>query len=217
VELAELSGAIQPLTRWVMQEGLSAAHTWQAQGHAVGLAINLSVRNLYDAGLVENLATLLRQTGVRPEDVVLELTETELMDDPNLAREVFTALGELGVGTSIDDFGTGYSSLTFLRDLPLQEIKIDRSFVSEMHRRSDEFTIVRSMIDLGHNLGLDVVAEGVEHGDDLHLLQRLGCDLAQGFHLSAPLPLEELLPWLAHHAAPDEPADAPDPGAPLPM
>ncbi len=202
VELAELSGAIQPLTRWVMQEGLSAAHTWQAQGHEVGLAINLSVRNLYDADLVANLAALLRQTSVRPEDVVLELTETELMDDPNLAREVFTALGDLGVGTSIDDFGTGYSSLTYLRDLPLQEIKIDRSFVSEMHRRSDEFTIVRSMIDLGHNLGLDVVAEGVEHGDDLHLLQRLGCDLAQGFHLSPPLPLEELLPWLAQHGTP---------------
>lgn len=209
VELAELSGAIQPLTRWVMQEGLSAAHTWQAQGHDVGLAINLSVRNLYDADLVANLATVLRQTGVRPEDVVLELTETELMDDPNLAREVFTALGDLGVGTSIDDFGTGYSSLTFLRDLPLQEIKIDRSFVTEMHRRSDEFTIVRSMIDLGHNLGLDVVAEGVEHGDDLHLLQRLGCDLAQGFHLSPPLPLEELLPWLAHHGSPPE--DVSDP------
>ena len=220
VELAELSGAIQPLTRWVMQEGLSAARTWQSQGHPVGLAINLSVRNLYDADLVVNLATVLRQTGVRPEDVVLELTETELMDDPNLAREVFTALGELGVGTSIDDFGTGYSSLTFLRDLPLQEIKIDRSFVSEMHRRSDEFTIVRSMIDLGHNLGLDVVAEGVEHGDDLHLLQRLGCDLAQGFHLSPPLPLEELLPWLAHHGAPAEaerpagPPSGPASGAP---
>ncbi|MBX3284678.1 MAG: EAL domain-containing protein [Actinobacteria bacterium] len=208
VELAELSGAIQPLTRWVMQEGLSAARTWQARGHAVGLAINLSVRNLYDAELVVNLATLLRQTGVRPEDVVLELTETELMDDPNLAREVFSALGDLGVGTSIDDFGTGYSSLTFLRDLPLREIKIDRSFVTEMHRRSDEFTIVRSMIDLGHNLGLDVVAEGVEHGDDLHLLQRLGCDLAQGFHLSPPLPLEDLLPWLEHHA--EAPSDVSD-------
>jgi diguanylate cyclase (GGDEF)-like protein/PAS domain S-box-containing protein len=206
VELAELSGAIQPLTRWVMQEGLSAAHTWQAQGHPVGLAINLSVRNLYDAELVANLATLLRQTGVRPEDLVLELTETGIMDDPNLARDVFAALGDLGVGTSIDDFGTGYSSLTFLRDLPLQEIKIDRSFVSEMHRRSDEFTIVRSMIDLGHNLGLDVVAEGVEHGDDLHLLQRLGCDLAQGFHLSPPMPLEELLPWLAHHGTAEQPA-----------
>ncbi len=195
VELAELSGAIQPLTRWVMQEGLSAARTWQAKGHAVGLAVNLSVRNLYDPDLVANLGVLLRRTGVRPEDVVLELTETELMDDPNLAREVFTALGDLGVGTSIDDFGTGYSSLTFLRDLPLREIKVDRSFVRGVHRRSDEFTIVRSMIDLGHNLGLEVVAEGVEHGDDLHLLQRLGCDLAQGYHLSPPLPLDELLVW----------------------
>ncbi|MCB0961332.1 MAG: EAL domain-containing protein [Acidimicrobiales bacterium] len=100
------------------------------------------------------------------------------------------------MSTAIDDFGTGYSSLTYLRDLPLQEVKIDRSFVSGMHRRSEEFTIVRSMIDLGHNLGLRVVAEGVEHADDLALLRRLGCDLAQGFHLARPLPLAELLAWL---------------------
>ncbi|HWJ62887.1 MAG TPA: EAL domain-containing protein, partial [Acidimicrobiales bacterium] len=134
-------------------------------------------------------------------DLVLELTETELMDDPGLAREIFTQLGDLGVGTAIDDFGTGYSSLTYLRDLPLQEVKIDRSFVSEMHRRSEEFTIVRSMIDLGHNLGLKVVAEGVEHADDLVLLRRLGCDLAQGYHLARPLPLDELLTWLDQYTA----------------
>jgi EAL domain-containing protein (putative c-di-GMP-specific phosphodiesterase class I) len=127
---------------------------------------------------------------------VLELTETELMDDPLLAREVFTAFGDLGIGTSIDDFGTGYSSLTYLRDLPLQEIKVDRSFVGGMHRRGDELTIVRSMIDLGHNLGLEVVAEGVEHIDELVLLRRLGCDLAQGFHISVPLTPDQLRPWL---------------------
>jgi len=214
VELAELSGAIQPLTRWVMREGLLAVRAWQAQGHDVGLAVNLSVRNLYDPELVPHLAALLAETGVKPQDLIVELTETELMDDPNLARGVFTALGDLGVGTSIDDFGTGYSSLTYLRDLPLQEIKIDRSFVSEMHRRSDEFTIVRSMIDLGHNLGLDVVAEGVEHGDDLHLLQRLGCDLAQGFHLSKPLALDELLVWLANRRE-EPPARLEGPAEPL--
>ena len=169
---------------------------WRAAGHELGLAVNLSVRNLYDPDLVPHLARQLAQSGIDPEDLVLELTETELMDDPRLAREVFTALGDLGVSTAIDDFGTGYSSLTYLRDLPLQEIKIDRSFVSEMHRRSDEFTIVRSMIDLGHNLGLEVVAEGVEQADHLKLLGRLGCDLAQGFHISNPLPLPDLLAWL---------------------
>jgi diguanylate cyclase (GGDEF)-like protein/PAS domain S-box-containing protein len=202
IELAELSGAIQPITRWVVREGLAAATVWRAAGHDVGLALNLSARNLYDPELVDMVAEALVASGLPPHDLVLELTETGLMDDPSLAREVFTALGDLGVGTSVDDFGTGYSSLTFLRDLPLQEIKIDRSFVGEMHRRSEEFTIVRSMIDLGHNLGLEVVAEGVEHADDLVLLHRLGCDLAQGYHLSRPLPLAELLIWLDAHNPP---------------
>ncbi|MBA3280670.1 MAG: EAL domain-containing protein [Acidimicrobiia bacterium] len=201
VELAELSGAIQPLTRWVIGEGLRAVSAWKAAGHHLGLAVNLSVRNLYDPDLVTYLAEQLAESQLAPQDLMLELTETALMDDPGLAREVFTALRDLGVSTAIDDFGTGYSSLTFLRDLPLEEIKVDRTFVSEMHRRSDEFTIVRSMIDLGHNLGLEVVAEGVEHVDDLRLLRRLGCDLAQGFHLSPPLPLPLLLSWLPRRHA----------------
>ncbi|MGN6695279.1 MAG: putative bifunctional diguanylate cyclase/phosphodiesterase [Aquihabitans sp.] len=201
IELAELSGAIQPLTRWVLREGMIAATRWRAAGHDIGLAVNLSVRNLYDPELVPYVAQELSISQVPAGDLVLELTETELMDDPGLAREIFTQLGDLGVGTAIDDFGTGYSSLTYLRDLPLQEVKIDKSFVSEMHRRSEEFTIVRSMIDLGHNLGLKVVAEGVEHADDLVLLRRLGCDLAQGFHLAEPLPLDELLTWLDQYTA----------------
>jgi diguanylate cyclase (GGDEF)-like protein/PAS domain S-box-containing protein len=201
IELAELSGAIQPLTRWVLREGLIAASRWREAGHRLGLAVNLSVRNLYDPELVPYVAQELSISQMPAGDLVLELTETDLMDDPSLAREIFTQLGDLGVGTAIDDFGTGYSSLTYLRDLPLQEVKIDRSFVSEMHRRSEEFTIVRSMIDLGHNLGLKVVAEGVEHADDLVLLRRLGCDLAQGFHLAEPLPLDELLTWLDRYSA----------------
>ena len=201
IELAELSGAIQPITRWVVRESLRAADRWRAAGHDMGVAVNLSVRNLYDPELVPYVAHELSSAQVPAADLVLELTETELMDDPGLAREIFTQFGDLGVGTAIDDFGTRYSSLTNLRDLPLQEVKIDRSFVSEMHRRSEEFTIVRSMIDLGHNLGLKVVAEGVEHADDLVLLRRLGCDFAQGFHLARPLPLDDLLAWLDQYAA----------------
>lgn len=197
VELAELSGAIQPLTRWVIQEGVAAMRCWRDAGHDLGLAVNLSVRNLYDPDLISHIESTLDHHGLDPELLIVELTETELMDDPSLAQEVFTALGVLGVRTSIDDFGTGYSSLTYLRDLPLQEVKIDRSFVQEMNHRRDEFTIVRSMIDLGHNLGLEVVAEGVEDAEDMALLQRLGCDLAQGFHFSPPLPVDELLVWLA--------------------
>ncbi|MCU1452993.1 MAG: cph2 2 [Acidimicrobiales bacterium] len=202
IEPAELSGAIRPLTRWVLRNALDAGAAWRRRGHPIGLAVNLSVRNLYDPDLPEYLRQTLLETGFPARDLVLELTESELMDDPLLAREVFTAFGNLGVGTSIDDFGTGYSSLTYLRDLPLQEIKVDRSFVGGMHRRGDELTIVRSMIDLGHNLGLEVVAEGVEVADELVLLRRLGCDLAQGFHLSRPLPGPEVEAWLSGSQAP---------------
>ncbi|MGI8756136.1 MAG: putative bifunctional diguanylate cyclase/phosphodiesterase [Acidimicrobiales bacterium] len=207
IGLAEVSGSIQPITRWVVHHALQAAASWRAAGHDVGLAVNLSVRNLYDPDLVAHLERELAAVDVPPRDLIVELTETQLMDDPRLAREVFTAIGDLGVQMSVDDFGTGYSSLTYLRDLPLQEIKVDRSFVSGMHRRSEEFTIVRSMIDLGHNLGLEVVAEGVEHADDLAMLRHLGCDLAQGYHLSVPLSLPEMIEWLGRPAHPlPEPA-----------
>ena len=196
VELAGVTGAIQPLTRWVLEEGLRAAGEWRDRGHDIGVAVNLSARNLYDPGLIEHVGTLLDRVGIAPHHLIVELTETELMDDPTLASNMFGALRSLGVPTAIDDFGTGYSSMTFLRDLPLQEIKVDRSFVQHMHQRSDEFTIVRSMIDLGHNLGLEVVAEGVERPDHVDLLQRLGCDLAQGYHWSPPKPSHDLLAWL---------------------
>lgn len=215
IELAALSGAIQPLTHWVVKEGLRAADVWREAGHRVGLAVNLSVRNLYDPMLIQHVRTQLERYGVPADDLVLELTETELMDDPSLAQEMFTAIAALGISTSIDDFGTGYSSLTYLRDLPLREIKIDKSFVREMVRRGDDFTIVRSMIDLGHNLGLEVVAEGVEHRDDLDLLRRLGCDLAQGFHISRPMPLNELLDWLTEYRATDLVPDAMTQGWPV--
>ncbi|MCB0976875.1 MAG: EAL domain-containing protein [Acidimicrobiales bacterium] len=201
IELAGLTGAIQPLTRWVLQEGITSMARWRALGHRMGLAVNLSVRNLYDPDLVAHIGDLLEESGVDPKDLVLELTETELMEDANLARTVFETLRDLGVQTAIDDFGTGYSSMTFLRDLPLREIKIDRSFVSHLHERSDDFTIVRSMIDLGHNLGLEVVGEGVEHEAHLETLVRLGCDLAQGFHFSRPIPIDDLLVWLANRSA----------------
>ncbi len=197
VELAELSGAIRSLTRWVLDEALAAARRWTDEGHELGVAVNLSVRNLHDPELVTHFAAALARHGVPPGDLVLELTESEIMDDPGLAREVFEGLGRLGVATAIDDFGTGYSSLTYLRDLPLREIKIDRSFVQAMRGRGDEYAIVRSMVELGHNLGLEVVAEGVEHELDMALLRDLDCDMAQGFYVGPPLPLDELLTLLA--------------------
>ena len=195
IELAELSGSIQALTRWVIENGLAAAAQWHRSGIKAGLAVNLSVRNLYDSELVDYIQQAIKANELTPRDLLVELTETELMDDPHLAQEAFSALVRSGVTTAIDDFGTGYSSLTYLRDLPLREVKIDRSFVTGMSRRSDEITIVRSMIDLGHNLGLKVVAEGVEDDEDLEMLKSLGCDLGQGFLFSRPLPLPALMEW----------------------
>ncbi len=196
IELAEVSGFIQPLARWVLQRTLASASAWWAAGHRVGLAVNLSVRNLYDPGLPGYVGKLLASCDLPPGELMLEVTESELMDDPRLALEVLSEVHRMGVATGIDDFGTGYSSLTYLKDLPIREIKIDRSFVSGMRARADDLIIVRSTIDLGHNLSLDVVAEGVE--DELTLLElgALGCDLAQGFHLSPPLTSADFEAWL---------------------
>jgi EAL domain-containing protein (putative c-di-GMP-specific phosphodiesterase class I) len=134
------------------------------------------------------MGEILMDTGFPPSLVTLEITESEVMDDPLLAVEVLGQLRELGVHTSIDDFGTGQSSLSYLKHLPIDEIKIDRSFVGGMCASGSDETIVRAIIDLGHNLGLQVVAEGVENGDIVHRLRALGCDRAQGFYLSKPLP-----------------------------
>ena len=196
IELAELSGAIHPLTRWVLREAVRSAVELRRAGHLIGIAANISVRNLYDTDLPAHVEGILRDAGLPPSELMVELTESELMDDPRLAVDALTALAELGVGTAIDDFGTGYSSLAYLRDLPVREIKVDRSFVTGMHRRHEDLAIVRSMIDLGHNLGLQVVAEGLEHQADLEVLRRLGCDLAQGYLLSRPLTGTDLLRWL---------------------
>jgi diguanylate cyclase (GGDEF)-like protein/PAS domain S-box-containing protein len=207
IELAELSGFIQPLTRWVLAQGIRTMASWHRGGHDIGLAVNLSVRNLYDPSLPGHLEELLTKHGIRAADLTLEVTESELMDDPSLALQVLTQLDGLGIATSVDDFGTGYSSLTYLKDLPIKEIKIDRSFVSGMRSRGDDLTIVRSTIDLGHNLGLEVVAEGVEDPAIMARLVELGCDLAQGYLLSRPLSAEDLRHWLMRQGWPQLPGN----------
>ena len=196
ISLAALSGATRPMAHWVLREATRDAAAWQADGFAVGVAVNLSVRNLFDRDLLGVTEAALAESGLAPSDLVVELTESELMEDPSVALARFEAFQALGVRTSVDDFGTGYSSLTYLRDLPLSEIKVDRTFVGAMHLRGGAFTIVRSMIDMGHNLGLEVVAEGVEHADDVPTLARLGCDRAQGFHFARPMPYDELRAWM---------------------
>jgi diguanylate cyclase (GGDEF)-like protein/PAS domain S-box-containing protein len=195
IELAEVSGTIQVLTRWVITTAVRQLVDWQRRGLDLSVAVNLSVRNLYEPELVPWLAGVLSQFGIDAKSLEFEITESELMDDPLLAMEVLGRLKSLGVATSIDDFGTGYSSLSYLKHLPIDQLKIDRSFVGNMVHDDSDLTIVRSTIDLSHNLGLVVVAEGVEDPETLRLLADLGCDRAQGFALSRPVPPNDFEAW----------------------
>ncbi|MBK5221299.1 MAG: EAL domain-containing protein [Acidimicrobiia bacterium] len=192
MELAEMSGVIQPLTRWVLRQSIRQVKQLTVDGEFLHVAVNVSVRNLYEPDLVDWIVGLLEEEHFPGERLTLEITESLLMDDPLLALGVLRRLKSFGISLSIDDFGTGYSSLAYLRDLPIDEIKIDQSFVAAMSLPGGDDTIVRSVIDLGHNLGLAVVAEGVEDTDTLLRLVEMGCDRAQGFLLSQPLPAEDL-------------------------
>ena len=195
IPLAEQTGLIRPLTRWVLNSAISQARAWHDEGLMLSVAVNLSAHDLQDAELPRVLGEMLDRWNVGAEWLKLELTESALMSDPAQALDVLTALCDLGARIAIDDFGTGYSSLGYLKRLPAHEIKIDRSFVADMAAEERDHAIVRSTIDLGHNLGLAAVAEGVEDQRTLDLLSGLGCDLAQGYFLSRPLPAASVADW----------------------
>jgi EAL domain-containing protein (putative c-di-GMP-specific phosphodiesterase class I) len=154
--------------------------------------VNLSVRNLLEPHLAERVATLIARTGVPPGTLTLEITESGVMTDPEAAIAMLWRLRRVGVRLSVDDFGTGYSSLSYLKRLPVDEVKLDKSFVLNMTSDANDAAIVRSTIELAHNLGLQLVAEGVEDQETLELLAALGCDLVQGYHLARPMPADEL-------------------------
>jgi diguanylate cyclase (GGDEF)-like protein/PAS domain S-box-containing protein len=194
---AEQGGLITELTRWTLETALTQLISWQASGIDLALGINLSAKVLIDPTLPDVLGSLLRDARVSPRKLVLEITESALMIDPELARQIVSRLADLDVRLSIDDFGTGYSSLAYLQKLPLDEIKIDKSFVFGMLESHNDGVIVRSTIDLAHNLGLEVVAEGVENVDHIDALARLDCDKAQGFCISPALNVDMLAQWLS--------------------
>jgi diguanylate cyclase (GGDEF)-like protein len=196
VPLAEPTGLIGPLTRYVIDEALRESRNWRDAGIDLHIAVNLSARNLEDARLPDLVARSLGRWGLEPEALELEITESAILQEPVRVLEVVTRLAGMGVRLMIDDFGTGYSSLAYLRRLPVQALKIDKSFVQGMLREENDAVIVRSTIDLGRNLGLEVVAEGVESAELWGRLAALGCDVAQGFHLSHPLPASEVPAWL---------------------
>jgi diguanylate cyclase (GGDEF)-like protein len=197
IPIAESSGLIGRLTTQVLDTSLAACASWRAAGRDLCVAVNLSTRSLQDADLVADVARLLVRHDVPADRLTLEVTEGSVMADPDRAVAVLHDLRELGVRLSVDDFGTGYSSLSYLQRLPVQEVKIDRSFVAALDAGSENVAIVRAIIDLGRNLGLEVVAEGVEDQATWNRLASLGCDLVQGWHLARAMPIDDLLPWLA--------------------
>jgi diguanylate cyclase (GGDEF)-like protein len=200
IRLAERTGLIYPLTQYLLRAGLRQVAEWSRQGLVLSVAVNISTRCLLDPDFPDQVAEQLAAEGVPAELLVLEITESAVMADPARALDALDRLHRLGVGLSIDDFGTGYSSMSYLKALPVDELKIDRSFVMQMATNQSDEVIVHSTIDLGHNLGLRVVAEGVETQAAQERLTDLGCDTAQGYHLARPMPPEELASWLRHHA-----------------
>ncbi len=198
VPAAEKTGLIEPLTRYVLDEALGQLARWSSEGRDYNVAVNLSMRNLHDTTLPEQVARLLLKWELAGERLTVELTESAIVSDPVRTGDVIRGLKELGVGIAIDDFGTGYTSLAYLARLAVTQLKIDRSFVQNMHDHADDAAIVRSIITLGHDLGLEVVAEGVESRRTYEQLAVLGCDTVQGYWLSRPLPPAELGEWLSH-------------------
>lgn len=192
---ADQTGLIKPLTLWVLNSALNQCRAWLNAGMEIPVSINLSARNLRDPEFPDQVNGVLETSGIPPDRLELEITESAIVMDPPRAMEILERLSGMGVRLSLDDFGTGYSSLGYLKKLPVDEIKIDRSFVTDMTQDEKDAMIVRSTIDLGHNLGCKVVAEGVENRETWNRLAALGCDSAQGYYISRPLPADEFSHW----------------------
>jgi diguanylate cyclase (GGDEF)-like protein len=213
IPLAERTGLITPLTHYVLDEALRQCRQWHDAGHELSVAVNVSARRLLDFQFPDEVSELLARHQVPAPLLVVELTESTIMADPIHALDVLGRLNTMGVQLSIDDFGTGYSSMAYLKNLPVHELKVDRSFVSQMLRNSNDAVIVHSTVDLGRNLGLRVVAEGVENALTLQHLDLLGCHAVQGYHISRPVTAEDLISWVEEQAkvTPQPAADGTDP------
>ena len=210
VPIAETTGLITPMSRYVLQAAVEQVGAWRDQGAVVGMSVNLSVRNLLEPGLVDRVDRLLAGVGVPPGLLTLELTEGAVMTDPEATIAVLHQLSGAGVRLAIDDFGTGYSSLAYLKRLPVDEVKLDKAFVMGMTVDADDEAIVSSTIELAHNLGLRIVAEGVEDRATWEALAALGCELAQGHYVAPPMPAEQATAWLWEHRAAEPTPELPD-------
>jgi predicted signal transduction protein with EAL and GGDEF domain len=196
IPIVELGDSIIMLTNWVINQVLLDYKIWEEQGVSIVVSINVSTLNIQDDEFVNSINNILLEHRVGPEKIRLEITESVIMADKNRSIKTISALDFMGVGISIDDFGTGYSSLSYLKEIPVNELKIDKSFVSNMETDENDAVIVKSTIDLAHNLGLKVTAEGVETRGALELLDNLGCDRAQGFYICPPVIGERVVSWV---------------------
>jgi len=196
VPLAERTGLIKSMTNWLLDHALEQCREWQEAGAPIHLAVNISARSLLDQSLPGQINSILSKWDVDPRFLKIEITESSIMADPAHALAILSMLQSMGVRLSVDDFGTGYSSLTHLRELPIDEIKIDKSFVTGMVTSDADAAIVRTVIDLAHNLGKQVCAEGVEDEATWRMLRDMGCDLAQGYWIARPMKASDLMAWL---------------------
>jgi EAL domain-containing protein (putative c-di-GMP-specific phosphodiesterase class I) len=199
IRVAENTGLIRPLTVLAIETVVKDVADWQRQGVALTAAVNIAAQTVQDASLPNLIHCTLAEHAIHPEAISLEITESTIMRDPEGAASNLRRVSELGIRLSIDDFGTGYSSLSYLGRLPVSELKIDQSFVAAMKDSVADETIVRSTIDLAHNLGLEVVAEGIETMEQMQALVELGCDIGQGYFFSRPLSPDDFLEQIAKH------------------
>lgn len=199
IPLAERTGLIRPLTLRALEVACRQWAEWRREGRSLQVAVNLSARHLHDPDLAGELSRMLWRYKVPPAQLMLEITESAVLGELGRAKDLLPKLSAMGVHLSLDDFGTGYSSLTYLKEMPVNQVKIDRSFVQHMTQDPTDAAIVKATVELAHNLGLEVVAEGAESESTCELLGRFRCDLAQGWWLSRALPAAELVEWLDHH------------------
>ena len=196
IPFAEHTGAIRIITDWVIDNALKQIKAWKAGSLNIKASINISARDLLNKELPAQINAAISKHGLSPEDICLEITESALMEDPVNSQSTVMNLHEMGLDISIDDYGTGYSSLAYVKNLPVNELKIDRAFIMNMEHHDNDMAIVRTTVDLGHSLGLTVVAEGVETEVQYNLLRSLGCDLAQGYFIAKPMAADEFEAWL---------------------
>ena len=201
IPVAEATGLIRDLTRWMLEESVVQAARWKAEGRVIPLSMNVSVRDLLSSDLVGELNQWVKAYGLEDYPLMIEVTESSVMEHAHLAIEALNRLRQSGFGVSIDDFGTGYSSLAYLRDLPANELKIDQAFVTDLAEHADNQKLVKAVIGLAHEFGMKVVCEGVESIEDIELLRSYDCDIVQGYFISKPLTADVLPAWLKTDAS----------------